>query len=148
MLKKEKIFIFLSTAGLRFYSCRPELNASIHFANGDLKHQEITDIKKYSLGLASIIKKLPPADLILLIADEFIYNKSLSSTLQAEFFEEKKSFLTMIPFDEAKIVHTHVSTTNGSEVIALNKDLYESILSIAQQENRKIKHIAPMSLVY
>src|SRR3989338_1419329 len=148
MLKKEKIFIFLSTAGLRFYSCRPELNASIHFANGDLKHQEITDIKKYSLGLASIIKKLPPADLILLIADEFIYHKSLSSVLQAQFSEEKEAFLTMIPFDEAKIAYTHTVTTNSNEIIAVNKDLYEPILSIAKQEKKKIKHIVPLSLIH
>lgn len=148
MLKKEKIFIFLSSTGVRFYSRKPEFNANVNFAKGVLNHQEVTDIKKYSLLLAPVIKKLPPADLILLIADEFIYNKNMSSTLQAEFVDEKESFLTMIPFDEAKIAHQHVVTSNNSEVIAVNKDLYEPILAIAKQERKKINYIVPMSLIH
>ena len=148
MLKKEKIFIFLTASGLRFYSRRPEFNTSVNFVNGELKHQEVTDIKKYSLMLAPVLQKLPPADLILLIADEFIYNKNMSSTLQAEFVDEKESFLTMIPFDEAKIAHRHVVASNNSKVIAVNKDLYEPILAIAKQEKKKIKYIVPISLIH
>lgn len=147
MLNREKIFIFLTLTGLRIYSRKPEFNFSLNFDNGELKHQEIRSSQKYGQLLTPVIKKLPPADLILLLADELIYNKHLSSAVEGDFFAEKESFLTMVPFDETKIVHTHVVTGDSIQVIAVNKDLYEPILSIAGQEKKKIRHIVPSFLI-
>jgi len=146
MLNTEKIFIILSSTGIKVLRSRPNLNSEIFFPLGLIEHQEVTDSKKYNSLIKPLLNKLPKSNIFLLISDEFIFKKEVSASYHDHFHAEKKLFISMLPFDEVKIAHTQISKKDGSEIIAVNKDLYQPFLDISRQENSQIKHIIPLSL--
>lgn len=53
----------------------------------------------------------------------------------------------MIPFEESKIAYTNIHTKNGSEIIAVNKEVYEPLLEAVKKSKRKVLHVTPLSTV-
>ncbi|OGK09420.1 hypothetical protein A2767_05225 [Candidatus Roizmanbacteria bacterium RIFCSPHIGHO2_01_FULL_35_10] len=147
MFKREKIFLHLTSAGVRLLSCKHEHNTIYEFADQEIIEHEVLNMVKYHSFLSAVISKLPEAELVILIDDEFLYKKNINNVSDANLHKIKKDFLTMVPFEDVKIAYTLVLTENTAEIVAVNSDIYKPFLSIAARENKKILFVVPLSVI-
>lgn len=89
--------------------------------------------------------KIPSSDLVLMLADDIIYEKDIPPLVGTQYDEALGAYLEKIPFERVsnKIIHSD----KGTKIISANQDLFLSIKESFEKHNFHVLGILPMRVV-
>ena len=141
--------IFLKRNSLEVYNQKSEgVQARLDFPPNYEKDQEIIDIEKFEQLISNFLSKLNLKNnkIIIVLSAENLFEKTLPLSDKTKEEAAAKKFFGSVPFDPQKVAKKQIRTKNGLNLIAANKNLYESIVHVLQKLQSEIRAAVPVSM--
>ena len=122
--------------------------ATIEIPKDVEKNEEILNLSKFQNLVSDQVKSLVTKGqkVIILLADEVIFQKTIPSTDSRPQDQQIQSFLEDVPFDPGKIAQIQLATQDGLLLAATNRDLYEPIVGCIDQVGAETSAVLPAQL--
>ncbi len=111
------------------------------FPTEAVKHQEIVDRRLFEKVVADFFSRLKKQEAVLLLTNDIIFQKQLPQTASPEDVE---IFFNTIPFPQNSIAKKRLRTVQNMFLFGTNRDLYQTIVSIANQYLWVVKEALPL----
>ena len=113
-----------------------------------IKYEEILDEAKFESLITSFLQKelAPNQKVTILLSPDILFQKTISSPDKTIQESEVKKFTDEIPFDASKTATIKLPTTDGLNLIATNKKLYQSIATAVEKINSEVEAVIPSTL--
>ena len=143
------IIIYLKRNSLEVYTQKTQgVQARLDFPPNYEKDQEIIDIEKFDQLISNFLSKLSlnGKKVIIVISSENLFEKTIPLSDRTKEETAAKKFFEEIPFDLQKIAKKQIRTKNGLNLIAANKNFYDSIVHVLQKLQVEIKAAVPSTM--
>lgn len=142
-----KIIIYLKANCFQIYKQDKESGDAFDFPPEVVKNQEIFDTKKLKTLIDEYLNNLPDKKqkALLVLGEDIIYEKKLS--VETEDLEHQiEDFFNKVPFDNFKLIKKVIKEGNEVRLIAVNKELFESIGDVFEDKGWTILGVVPISI--
>lgn len=149
LFSNSSIIVYLKRSSLEVYSQKSEgVQARLDFPPNYQKDQEILDVEKFEQLIANFLSKLNLKDkkIIIAISADNLFEKTIPLSDKAKEDAAANKFFEEIPFDPQKIVKKQIRTKNGLNLIAANKNLFESIVHVLQKLESEVHAVVPVTM--
>lgn len=143
-----KVILLLKRNSLEIYSKKSQgVESRLDFPPNYEKDQEILDLEKFEQLITNFLTKLDLKNrkVIIAISGENLFEKTLPLSDPKTEKAQVEKFFQEIPFDPQKIANIQIRTKNGLNLIATNRNLYEAIVHVLQQNQSEIEAVVPLS---
>src|SRR3989344_783458 len=143
------IIIYLKRNSLEVYSQKTRgVQARLDFPPNYEKDQEIIDLEKFEQLISNFLSKLSlnGKKVIIVISSENLFEKTIPLSDKTKEETAAKKFFEEIPFDLQKIAKKQIRTKNGLNLIAANKNFYDSIVHVLQKLQVEIRAAVPSTM--
>src|SRR3990167_10473985 len=125
-----------------------ESMATIEIPKDVEKNEEIINLAKFQNLINDQVKNLVSKGqkVVILLADEVIFQKTIPSTDSRPQDQQIQSFLEDVPFDPAKIAQQQIQTQEGLLLFATNCDLFDPIVTALEKIGASTQAVLPISL--
>lgn len=143
-MAKQKALLYVDKVGFDFYLESAKGNARFQFTPNAVKDLEVinTDILRNQIKTFTESGKIPPVDIIIIIAPSLIFQKDLQIANPSDEPAAVQKFIDTVPFDRvsSKVYKLGITT----RVIATNKDLYNVISDAFEKKGSTTIAILPV----
>jgi len=126
-MTKNRAIIFIHKDKFEYYDETQSRIIHFVFQPDVIQDLELVDKDKLNLQVKSFVEtnKIPPANMLFIIADTIIFEKSFPVTPNADKNLEIQKFLENIPFEH--VSYKVIDSQKDYKVLAINKELFEAL---------------------
>lgn len=144
MQKKQSGIIYLDRNGFLFFEKTLPQVISIPFQPDVVANLDILDRDKIKNQVKQLLTthKIKPTTLIIILATGVLFEKILPEVTEEQKLDEIKKFLENMPFENVSTITYKLE--KGYRVIAMNRDLYETIKETFASEGFTVVAVVPV----
>lgn len=146
ILKNENpSLIFIQKNSLTFYTDGDE--NQLEFPDDTVSDSDIINPDKYGKLIQNFILEndIKSKKIILVLSDEIVFEKKIPQA-DVKMLEGASNFINMIPIDRNNILTKNVNLDNIIYMFAVNKRLFEGIISILKMFGTEVLAVVPLSI--
>ncbi len=135
-------FLYLDQNGLLLYTTGTSAVIQFAFPIDLVRDLEVINKELLQKEIRTLIKNnnLAPARYIIALSENVLFEKPFHDSKSLETQKEIQEFLDNMPFEHTTTI---IFENAESKLIATNKDLYQSLVRILQQEGSVVEYILP-----
>lgn len=139
-------FLFIDQNGLLLFTTTTPAVITFSFPQEIVRDLEIINKDLLQKELIKLIKdnSLKPSRYIFVLSGNLLFEKPFVDSKTPESQKEVQSFLDNIPFEHTATV---ISENAESKLIATNKDIYQSLARIFEQQGSVVEYILPANIL-
>ncbi|MBI4226100.1 hypothetical protein HY612_03215 [Candidatus Roizmanbacteria bacterium] len=142
---KNKAIVFIKKDGFEYHDSAQSKSVNFIFQPNIIQDLEVIDKDQLKLAVKSFVEanKLAPANILYIIADSIIFEKTFALTAETNKDIEIQKFLENIPFEY--VIYKLIDGQKDYKVLAINKELYGGFKLSFESVGFKVLGIIPQS---
>lgn len=143
MFSKPSTVLYITSQGIQVTG--KEVSFLMTFPMEVYDHQDVLDESKFEQIVSDALtqNKLEPGEGVILLGEELLYQKEISTKDPEEAQQELDRFINKLPFDNNNIEKIRFYNQDLLHVIAANGHLFHTIKSVLVKNGWKINFILP-----
>lgn len=145
--KKNWGIIFMDRERLEYFDPIQKKSLNFNFTPNLIRDFEVVNRNDLEVQLILFINyyKIQPGQLVIILSSELCFEKDIMEANESQFEMIVNNFLFSLPFEET--IHKTYKLARGYKIVAVNKDLLETIKFIFTKIGFKTLAIVPTSIV-
>lgn len=143
-----KLILYFKRFSIDIYSDGSKIG-TINLPDNIINHLELHNAYEFTKLIQNALEalKIKNTTAVILLSGQVTYFQQIKAQKSQDAENALKSFINTIPFEPNKLSAIYYGTPPQYIVVVANKDLYEPILKVFDQNNISIKYIIPSVII-